>query len=176
MEESDRLYRVNDLLTGLADEFEVASRFDGDEDYDNALNEATHAVAGILRIAPGRPDPDPFPVDTMVIIEDYEGTALGPFRVVRSYWPEPACELLLTGRTGGSYMGREHHRRLRLAPGPTDAHERAERVVWRVTAANADVHAGRALTDDELDRLANAIGHSSIPDALGDVISAVVSG
>lgn len=49
---------------------------------------------------------DPFPVDTTVVIVDYDHTTtLGPFRVVRSYWPQPVCELLMTDGGGSALHG-----------------------------------------------------------------------
>lgn len=50
---------------------------------------------------------------------------------------------------------------------PQDRHDRE---VWTLTAGMADEMAGRRLTDDQLDRLAEAIQHSSIPEALDLII------
>lgn len=39
--------------------------------------------------------PDPYPVGSVVTVTDYDGsTLLGPYTVVRSYWPTPCVELL----------------------------------------------------------------------------------
>lgn len=56
------------------------------------------------------------------------------------------------------------------------ADKRDERVVWRLTAADADAIAGCTLTDDELERLGVAIGWSSIPEALSEVLSSITAG
>lgn len=37
---------------------------------------------------------DPFPVGAAVTVTDYDGSTLGPFQVIRSYWPQPVVELL----------------------------------------------------------------------------------
>ena len=50
---------------------------------------------------------------------------------------------------------------------------RDTRVVWSLSAADLDRIAGRTLTDDELDRIGRAVGHSSIPEALEVVVDAV---
>lgn len=50
---------------------------------------------------------------------------------------------------------------------------RVARTVYRLTAADLDAHAGRELTDEELEVLARALGNSSIPDAVSEVVFAV---
>ncbi len=47
------MYRINDALSALAAEFDSERMFDSEEEFDNALNEATHTVAGLLRIVKG---------------------------------------------------------------------------------------------------------------------------
>jgi hypothetical protein len=50
---------------------------------------------------------------------------------------------------------------------------RDTQVVWSLSAADLDRIAGRTLTDDELDRIGRAVGHSSIPAALEVVVDAI---
>lgn len=47
---SDTLYAVNDALTALLNQYGSPRHFEGEEDCDAALNEATHAVASLLRL------------------------------------------------------------------------------------------------------------------------------
>lgn len=51
--------------------------------------------------------------------------------------------------------------------------DRTDITLWRFTAADADALAGRTLTADELERIGRAVGFSSIPDALDEVVGAV---
>jgi GNAT superfamily N-acetyltransferase len=51
--------------------------------------------------------------------------------------------------------------------------DRAGRAVWTLTAADLDRIAGHRLTDDELEHIGRAIAHSSIPQALEEVIAAL---
>lgn len=51
--------------------------------------------------------------------------------------------------------------------------DRADRTVWRVTAADLDALAGRALTDDELARVANAIDHSTANESIAAAVDQV---
>lgn len=53
---------------------------------------------------------DPFPVGTIVAVIDYDGTDLGPFEVVRSYWPSPVSELATENG-----MVRQNHDRMKPA-------------------------------------------------------------
>jgi hypothetical protein len=47
---SDDLYAINDFVTAIAGDHNARSNFADDDEYDRALNEATHAVASILRL------------------------------------------------------------------------------------------------------------------------------
>lgn len=51
---------------------------------------------------------DPHPVGSVVQVRDYDGTVLGPYTVVRSYWPAAVCELYVPG----SGMVRQNHDRI----------------------------------------------------------------
>lgn len=52
---------------------------------------------------------DPFPVGSHATVTDHDGTTvLGPFEVVRSYWPQPVVELLTEHG-----MVRQNHDRMR---------------------------------------------------------------
>lgn len=54
---------------------------------------------------------DPFPVGASAVVIDYDGhTRLGPYEVVRSYWPTPVVELATPNG-----MSRENHDRLERA-------------------------------------------------------------
>lgn len=46
----DKLYRINDVLSALASELGVRDSFENDDEYDAALNGATHAVAELFRV------------------------------------------------------------------------------------------------------------------------------
>lgn len=47
---SDELYRINDVVSALANEFNIAGRrqFDTDEEFDDLLNDTTHAIVALL--------------------------------------------------------------------------------------------------------------------------------
>jgi hypothetical protein len=54
---------------------------------------------------------DPFPVGMIVNVTDHDGSTLGPFLVIRSYWPQPVCELVdPNDRSRG--MIRQNHDRI----------------------------------------------------------------
>lgn len=52
MSDLDGLYRINDVLTSLASEFQVA--FGSEADEDQCLDELTHIVAERFRVGPYR--------------------------------------------------------------------------------------------------------------------------
>jgi hypothetical protein len=58
-------------------------------------------------------------------------------------------------------------------PDEAEPEDRSEQTVFRLTATDIDEQAGRKVTDDELARVAKALGHSSIPDAVSDVVGVV---
>lgn len=47
---SDELYAINDAISQLAAQIHISERrgFDTDDEYDDMLNEATHAAAAVL--------------------------------------------------------------------------------------------------------------------------------
>lgn len=47
---SDTLYAVNDALTRLGADLGARAGFASEDDYDDALNEATHQIASFLRL------------------------------------------------------------------------------------------------------------------------------
>ena len=51
---------------------------------------------------------------------------------------------------------------------------RDRQVAYTITVADLDAAAGRPLTEDEVRRVAAAIGHSSIPDALVTITGSIV--
>jgi hypothetical protein len=53
------------------------------------------------------------------------------------------------------------------------ARDRSEQTVYRLTAADIDGYTGRRVADDELGEVAKAIGHSSVPEAVSEVVHAV---
>ena len=53
MNDMDTLYAINDALTALAADLRI--RFTSEDDEDEALNEATHAVAAIFGLQPKSP-------------------------------------------------------------------------------------------------------------------------
>lgn len=56
-------------------------------------------------------NPDPYPVGQRVTVLDHDReTILGPYLVVRSYWPKPCVELL--HEHPHSHMVRQHHDRI----------------------------------------------------------------
>lgn len=69
---------------------------------------------GILCPACGH-RPDPFPVGSKVTVRDYDGTILGPFTVVRSYWPVACCELS-DDDDPDHWMIRQNHDRIIPSP------------------------------------------------------------
>jgi hypothetical protein len=50
---------------------------------------------------------------------------------------------------------------------------REDEIVYRRTVGDLEAQAGRTLTDDQVQRIAGAIDHSTIPDALATIIDAV---
>ncbi len=55
--------------------------------------------------------PDPFPVGCRATVLDHDRkTVLGPYLIVRSYWPTPCVELLV--EEPHSHMVRQHHDRM----------------------------------------------------------------
>lgn len=50
---------------------------------------------------------------------------------------------------------------------------RDERTVYRITAADLDAIAGFQLTDEQLDTFEQAIGHSSVPEAVETVLDSI---
>jgi hypothetical protein len=67
---------------------------------------------------------DPFPVGTMATVLDHDGeTVLGPYKVVRSYWPKPVVELLIDG-----HMVRQNHDRMTKAAIPAPRSDRARQL------------------------------------------------
>lgn len=62
--------------------------------------------------------PDPFPVGTLVVITDYDGTTIdATFKVVRSYWPAASCELV-TDNPRWPGLNRNRHERLTVQASP----------------------------------------------------------
>ena len=51
----------------------------------------------------------------------------------------------------------------------------AREIVWSVTREYADELAGVTLTDAQIARFAEAIWYSSVPQALGEILSAIMS-
>lgn len=56
---------------------------------------------------------------------------------------------------------------------PSDRQARDDRTVWRVTAADLDALAGRELTEEELQRVAKAIDHSTAGEAVEAAVEQV---
>lgn len=55
MNHSDKLYRINDVLSALAQEFNIA--WDDDDEQDQVLNDLTHEVADAFGLdESGEPD------------------------------------------------------------------------------------------------------------------------
>jgi hypothetical protein len=91
---------IEGIKDGLADEW-----FETDEDsfrIERIVTDAAWTVPAELA--------DPYPVGTQVMVIDYDGSTLGPFEVVRSYWPETCVELLTENG-----MVRQNHDRMRRA-------------------------------------------------------------
>lgn len=62
----------------------------------------------------------PYPVGSVVHVQDHDGTSLGPFTVVRSYWPKPVCELVDDDDPDRGMIRQNHDRILpRLPPEST---------------------------------------------------------
>lgn len=49
-------------------------------------------------------------------------------------------------------------------------------ILWAYTRAQAEQDAGRTITDEEARRISKAIGYSTAPDAVHDVVFAVCGG
>ncbi len=77
---------------------------------------------------------------------------------------EPGGGANATNRIGDEWLCDEHV----FVP-----RSRAERTLIRWTVADADASAGREVTEDEIDRLEKALGHSTMAEAFAEVVFAV---
>ncbi len=143
-----------------------------------------HTGVPVLVVGPD-PDPDPrfAPTVTVTVTVPLHPQALADKCAVATVLGdvreslEEACGRFAVAHAGRTVQlhavgrGRGSEPPVPSADVPADD---ASSVLWDVQRSDVERIAGRALTDDEVERVAQAIGHSSIPDALHEVVFAAV--